>query len=768
MNSIIDFIIKRYRFCLVIILLISVPLGYYTLEHRFFNHIDIFFNQDDPDLLYYKRFQERYGNEELAVIVFRQKNIFTAENIDIIRRISDSAKNTAGIQRVYSLSLHEKAVGKDDTITYEKLIPEKNLSEKDIETIRKKALADDIIVDSLVSPDGRTTAILIELEPIKDNEKKRAILIDIMSRSRSIAAEKKEGERVDLKFAGVPYVEVEMNYLSQKDFFTFIPIVFTIIFLIVFVLLREISLTILCQMNLFLCLIWAIGFFVLCGETFNMATIVMGPVILAISVADSIHILSHFRKIRMNAAGSHVSAVGIATKSIWLPCLLTSLTTGVGFFSFITGSIRPVKILGIFTASGVMFAFVLTITFLPSALLLFHKIIERDEKAKIPEATSNRKDISGLLLEKFGNATIAYRKIIMLIMAVVFALSLVGLTKIQFETNFMNYLPDNSEIRKDINFIEENMGGTIPFVMLIHATDENHSFNTAAGLSVVETVQNDLMKKIGQFSTSFSLADYFKEMNQAFNNGNKKYFAIPEKDRDIADYYEIGDPDVLGRLVSADRMEARISFQSKWDSNETANDIYLFIVDYMKKNLGDNYTYKITGLSSLYLDMEYNLKQSQRNSFTLAFIIIFAMMYLVCRNLKLTVISMTVNLFPIALTMGIMGWFKIPLDISTVMIASVTIGIAVDDTIHFVTWYRRNRKHGMDVNPAIVHTYRDVGKPIVITSVVLFLGFFILVLGAIKPTRAFGLLTALAMIFALAGDIILLPALISIFKPRVD
>jgi predicted RND superfamily exporter protein len=188
----------------------------------------------------------------------------------------------------------------------------------------------------------------------------------------------------------------------------------------------------------------------------------------------------------------------------------------------------------------------------------------------------------------------------------------------------------------------------------------------------------------------------------------------------------------------------------------------------MTENLGSGYTYKITGLSSLYLDMEYNLKKSQRNSFILAFVIIFAMMHLVCRNIKLTAIAMTANIFPIAMTMGTMGWFGIPLDVSTVMIASVTIGIAVDDTIHFVTWYRRGLGRGMDAAGAAGYALREAGRPIIITSVVLFLGFFVLVLGTIKPTQAFGMLTARAMLIALVGDLVILPALISLLKPGAD
>ena len=212
-------------------------------------------------------------------------------------------------------------------------------------------------------------------------------------------------------------------------------------------------------------------------------------------------------------------------------------------------------------------------------------------------------------------------------------------------------------------------------------------------------------------------------------------------------------------------METRLSFQSTWDSNETANQLSNYIHSYLSEKLGDNYTFKITGLSSLYLHMEANLRLSQKRSFLIAFGIIFLMMLGITRNLKMALICMIPNLFPIVVTLGIMGWQDIPLDVSTIMIANVTIGIAIDDTIHFIVWFRRNMEKGLTHADAIVQTLKDVGKPVFITTVVLFMGFFVLVLGAINPTRAFGVLTALSMLFALMGDLFILPSLIMIFKP---
>lgn len=767
MDSMIDLIIKRSRYVLAAILLITLPMLYSSVQQKFFNHVDIFFEENDPDILFYKRFQKTYGNEELAVILFTDRNIFTRENLELIRRMTSRIDTSEGISRVFSLTNAQEAVGTEDTVIFKTIIPDGELRQQTLTAIRKKALTNNTLVNNLISADGKTTAILIELEPIRDNMKKRKILLDIMNSCNEIA-----GSRIKLHFAGVPYVEVELNSLTRDDFLTFTPIIFIITFIIVTMMLKNISLSLLCQFNLLLSLIWGVGIFSLCGETLNMVTMIMGAVLLAIAVADSIHMLSHYGEVYASNGGNHLDAVKDALRYVWLPCFFTSLTTGVGFFSFITSSIRPVKILGVFTSIGVLVAFILTITFLPAVLLLMKRKFSKEmregaEQEVHGDGHLREGNLFTEVLMKIGKFSTGYSKLIFALFLVVFAVALIGAMRIKFETNTMHYLPDDNTIRTDINYIENNFGGTIPFVLLVRAKSRDFDFNHYDSLKLIDDIQTDLMKGIKHFSTSLSIADYFKEINQAFNDNSEEYYRIPENRLDILDFYEIGDTDVLDRIIAPDRMEARISFQSRWDSNEAAKGIDTYISRYMKNKLGDNYSYKFTGLSSLYLHMEFNLKESQIRSFLLAFVIIFVMMFFVCGSIMLTIVSMIPNLFPIVLTLGIMGWKNIPLDVSTIMIASITIGIAVDDTIHFIVWFKRNLSSGMGVQESLMKTFRDVGKPIAITSLVLFMGFFILILGSIKPTQAFGVLTAMAMLFAVMSDLLILPAMLMIFKPGI-
>lgn len=766
MKKIADYIIARYKLVLVIVIILSVPFAYYFARQKFHNHVDIYFDADDPDLLFYKRFQKVYGNEELGVIVFKSDDIFTAKNLHVVREISKKLRAIDGIQRVFSLTETKEPVGRNDTIAFENIIPDGDFSTMDLARVKKRALANKTIGGNIISADGKTTAILFELVPISDNEQKRRILLSAMESARAIA-----GSDVNLRFAGVPIVEVEMNVLSRKDFISFTPLTFILIFIVVWMLLKKVSLSVLCQVNLLACLVWGIGIFSLAGETFNIVTTVMAPMLLAISVADSIHILAHFREMYELNGGDHTAAVHNTVRNVWLPCLFTSLTTMAGFASFATSSIRPVRVMGVFTSIGVGCAFLLTMIFIPSVLMFFRDRMRLDApKAKIdlpPSEVSAKEDFFARSIRVICDFTTDHHRMLMALLVIIFIFSIYGMFRLKFETNTMNYLPASNPIRQDITFIEENMGGTIPFVMLFQAKNPQKDFTHPESLKLLDKIQTDLRAAVPQFSHAFSLVDYFKEVHKAFNNDNEAFRIIPDSRTDILDYYELGEADVLDRIVSPERKEARISFLSKWDTNETAQRIHNYIVDYMAKTLGNDFSYKITGLSSMYLNMEFKLKASQRQSFIGALCIIFLMMFMVCRKFFLAVVAMIPNILPIAMTMGLMGWLGIPLDVSTIMIASVTLGIAVDDTIHIITWYTRNMAIAKSRKEALLKTFRDVGKPVVITSVVLFMGFFVLILGTIKPTQAFGVLTAFAMLFALIGDIIFLPALLIFFKPSV-
>lgn len=763
-EAVLDSMVDKYRLVILVMLVISVPMLYFYSKQHHYNHISIYFDTNDPDLAAYRAFQKRYGNEELACIVFKKDTIFTNESIGLIRILTERVGGMAGIQRVFSLTKFEEARGENDTVTFARIVPEGELGKEELLDLRRRALANKVLVNNLISPDGTTTAIMAELLPTDDNEKKMAVLRNLKRECDAIA-----GPGTRLRFAGVPFGEVEMNDYSKRDFVTFTPLTLLMIFIVITLSLKNLTLSLLSQANMFIILIWGIGFYAMTGETFNMITVILGPMLLTCATENSIHVLSEFED-DYHALGGKNNYPGLIKKTlkdVWLPCFFTCATTSVGFFSFGPASVRPVQILGIFTAVTVLFGYFITMAFLPAGLMLLEKRFHAKLTWKREQDRQGESGIVRLLVRLVQFDLRHYKSIALVTVAILVLATAVGFYKLHFETNIISYLPKESRLKQDIRFIEKNLGGTIPSVILIQAKDAEHDFHNPESLLLLDEIQHELMRLVPVYTSSFSIADYAKQVNRAFNNGDEAAYAIPPTRDAVAEFFEIGDPETLDRLVAPDYREARLSFQAIWRSNDEAVRQGDQIKAYLNKRLGPHYGYRFTGLSSLYVRMQDNLFVTQIYSFVISFGMIFIMMYFICGGFFLALISMLPNIFPIFLTLGVMGVLDIPFDVATIMIGGVTIGIVIDDTTHYMVWFRRNMGKGMTHRDAIVQTFHDVGRPTFITSIVLCLGFLILVFGSLQTTRMFGVLTAFTMLVAPFGDYLMLPALLLLFKPKV-
>jgi len=760
-TKIIDTVITHAKLTLAVILLITVFFTYWFAQQAHNNHIEIFFEDDDPLFVAYQKFQDTYGNEEYGIIALESDSLFSNEKIKKIRELTAALKQIDGVERVLSLTNIEEFYGEEDYVELRNIIPPGDLSKKQLTAVQNRAVSHKFVTDHLISKDGRMTALHVELASMDEKAKRNTVAEMIRISNETVSNE------FTVYCSGSSLVEVELNRLSERDFLIFIPIIIALLFIFIMILLRQVTIAVLCQINMMVILIWGLGLYVLCGEKFNIITDVMGAVLLAIAIADSVHILSHLKETCQNTDLEPIPAIRHTIRQVWFPCLFTSLTTGAGFLSFYTSDIRPVAILGLFTAIGVMFAFILSVSTLPAMMLVIRKKIAASfKKFKIQKKPSGHTDVFTRALVRIGVFSTQQKTALFITFIFILCVTIAGITRIKFETNTFHYLPDANRIKTNLTIIENHFGGTIPFIVVIKSLTGT-DFSDPKAVKMIETFENKFLTENEGLTSVFSIVEYIKEFNQAFNNNDTAYHSIPDSRLDIADAFELGDPEVLDRIISPDHREICITFNTIWDSNKSGYKLHEDVLSYLEKTIGKAYAFHITGISSLYLAMNKHLQETQIKSFFIAFTVIFLMMIFVCRNLWLAALCMIPNLFPIAITLGIMGWFGIPLDVATTMIASVTIGIAVDDTIHFVSWLRRNSGTTNDVAAAIVQTFADVGKPIVITTVLLSSGFFVLVFGSIVPTKIFGVLTAISMVFALIGDFFVLPALILILKPKL-
>lgn len=760
-DRIVYWVTRHYKLTLFAVFMISAVMGLYYLNQRQDNNIGVFFEENDIIYREYKDFVDEYGSEEFVVLAFKENDFFTNPVIDLTRKLSDALNQIYGVERVMALTDVEEVVGQEDAVIFRKLIPEGAFSDAALQRIKEKVLANPVARGNLISLDGKTSAILVELQHMQQKDKFDT-LENIVKASQAVVK-----GRTKIYYTGIPFLENETNRLSQKDVRIFSVATSLIIFLIVTMIFKDLTLSFLAMMTLFTTQIWGIGLFVLCGEKMNWVTSAMTAILLAMAIADSVHLISHLKKVYRPGQDDIVNKIAESTRAIFMPCLLTTLTTCIGYLSFTTSPLRPSCIMGLFTAIGVFLAFVIDVTFLPSAMVLMRDRIARSLSAKRNDRSAFNEGLLHRWLSSAGRFSTTYVKTLLVVFAALIVFSVAGMTRLKFETNSANYLNDANPIKQDAMFLDKNLGGAIPFMVLIRSEGEA-DFTDPAALKLVERVQDTISEHDKAYITkSTSIVDYVKEFNKAFNGNDDAFYAIPDSHLEILDSYELGDTEILQRLISHDKKEVCINFLSKWGSNERAVASGIFYRKKLTELLGDDFSFTVTGITKLYITMEEMLKTSQKRSFSVAFVLIFIMMLFVCRNFKLALISMAPNIFPIVFTLGIMGWLNIALDAATIMIASVTLGIAVDDTIHFIAWYRRLSGPGTDAKEAIRQTFLFVGKPIIVTTILLFFGFGVFILGSFKPTQTFGVLTAFSMLFALIGDLFLLPAVILMLKPEI-
>ncbi|MFT5040077.1 MAG: putative RND superfamily exporter protein, partial [Hyphomicrobiaceae bacterium] len=490
--------------------------------------------------------------------------------------------------------------------------------------------------------------------------------------------------------------------------------------------------------------------------------IMMPTLVTAVGVADSVHILTEFRAFEAEL-GDRRQAVARTMYLVGPPCLLTSLTTSAGFFAMSFAPIRAISEFGIYAAGGVLAAFVLSVTFL-MVFLTFTRPprqspAEQHRRAKGGERTRRA-------LTAIARMDQRHPRKILVISGVIFALSIVGMTRIEVDSNFLDDFDDHHPVRITTEFVDSVMGGLMSIVYVFDSGEPEGVKDPAVMRQI------DGMAKAAQtaplVSKTYSVTDIVADINETFHDGDKAFYVIPETRDLIGQYlllYELSGGDEAYEFLSGDFSRASLELHCHLVESSAMVGLVEAVDEYREGQDEQPATVVLTGIGSLWIQLMEYITISQLRSFVIALIAISIMMCVVFRSIPIGLISMLPNLAPVVLTVGAMGWFDIRLDYVKMLIAPVAIGIAVDDTIHHMTRFRYEFTRSGNYAQALEASMLDVGRALFITSTVLVLGFLVFTLSALDAQEAFGLLLGATIIAALAADFILMPALVMVFQP---
>ncbi|MBT3880985.1 MAG: RND family transporter [Candidatus Scalindua sp.] len=768
-------VILKYRIVFFVLIgLLTGLFGHYAIKSKTDNSIEVWLKHNDPKLDYYYDFIDKFGDDEFLIIAIDGNDLFTGKKVKLINDIATSLEAVKGVRSVMSLA----SVYKDKLSSpYFKEILKRNKTKSVIEVFKEKILDDPMYINNVISSDGETTAI-IAIVAKGSPESRGSLVKETREILRAVEIEdsngpsqpplqevidKVNGPQKDFFLAGPSIVNTELDRMSQKDMRTFTPVMFAVALIILLALFNNISGILIPAITISINIIWTVGLFVMFGNKMNMVSGMLIPLIFIISLATTVHILNRFYQ-EVKITGDRRESMLKTVKHISVPCFLMCVTTSIGFLSLIASDVTPVKTTGIFMAAGIMMSFIVCITLVPGMLSLFPEWMSRPFMNIQKDRESGHKEFRGLygFIGRFVKNYTIY----------VFALSLLfvgvaiyGITKIDAESSIFESFPESSEITISTEHIEKELMGLIPMDIVVDAGKIGGVFQPDV-LVNMENLQ-DHLKGIPEVTKSVSVADYVKYLNTLLNKDNPDSQVIT-KDKAI-DYVKLaslhGDT-IVKSLYTEDYNEGRVSVRMKNVGSSRYQAIVNDIEGFIKANFPLNVVCTITGIVPLLMDMQGYLIESQIKTFTLAFILIFICIALLLKSARIGMMSMIPNLVPIAVTLGVMGYVGINLDVATIMIASVAIGISVDDTIHFLYRFKEEFKKDGDHYLAIQRTLSGVGRALIFTTIVATCGFLVFSLSNFKAIQYFGLLTGITMVSAIFAVLLILPACILLFKPK--
>ncbi|MCH9046823.1 MAG: MMPL family transporter [SAR324 cluster bacterium] len=565
-----------------------------------------------------------------------------------------------------------------------------------------------------------------------------------------------------LYVAGSPVVTDRLKREMQRNMGRFVGLALLAIGAFLLVLFRRISGVALPMLVVLLSLVTTVSLMAANGVAFKLPLMTLPSFLLAVGVGASVHLLTVFYR-AYEADGDKEAAVIHALGHSGLPIAMTSLTTAAGLFSFVTAALAPVSDLGIFAGIGVLISLAYTLVMVPALLALLP--VRRHARWVVPGG----RNAADRILTGIGEFATRRSLAVVVAAAVLVVAAAAGLPRLNFSHNTLLWFPKSSQVRQSCELIDAELKGSISVEVVIDTGQENGLYEPA--------ILNDL-ERLARFAENYrdeqgrrfvgktsSVGDVVKEIHKALNENREEFYRIPRQRELIAQellLFENSGSDDLERIVDSQFSKARLTVKTPWDD---AAAYVRFVAELQQEGerlFGDRAEITTTGLTKLLTQTLFALMSSMVTSYSIALVVITVMMILLIGRLSLGLLSMIPNLAPIVVTLGFMGWVGLPLDAFTLLIGSIALGLAVDDTIHFFHNFRRYYAQTPDVDHAVRETLLSTGRAMVFTTLVLVTGFWLFMFASLNNVFNFGLLTGITLVVALLADILLAPAMLEL------
>lgn len=737
MDRIVSRIINLRWIIIILVVALTVFLGYQIRNLRINSDILSTLPDNDNTGVLYKNIGHQFGGNEIGMIVLETEDVFTTEVLEHVKQITDSVRIIPGVASVTSLTDILDIKSSEWGIEIGKLVDEYNLpsTPEELDSLKAYVLSKEMYKGAIVSEDGSATLILFNLLP---DSKKQEIAIRIRSGVKDLNLPE------TIYFGGLPFMLNDITDLILSDMIWLIPIAFAIIALILLLSFKSLRGMILPLLTAGITVVWTLGIMALTGYEISIISNIMPVILVAIGSAYTIHVLNSINQLVLE---DRKKALIMAVSYTLLPVVLASLTTAIGFVSFIFGAyLTMIKDFGIATSIGIVIALLLSIFFVPAVIAAFSLYKKENNKPG-----KGRSILTEKILLPLTRILFRHPGRVLIIWGALMLVSIGGISLIRTSVNLTEYFKKDNPTRISEDLMQKKFGGSMPVYIQFDGDIQD------PGVLKLMMKTEDFMKEDPNISSAQSVADLVAQMNNAMGEGVK----IPDERAKVEQLWFLLDgQDVMSQLVSEDLDRAII--QSKFASIKTS-DIGTFsdkMAQFARENSSENCRISFTGIPPIYVRLNDSLVKSQYSSLIIAIIMVLIIISAMMRSFKKGIYATLPILATIMLLLGFMGLTGIPLDIATVLVGSIALGIGIDYSIHVITGFTTYFRESGDAEKAIEATILSKGKAVVINVLSVAAGFLVLIKAELLPIQNFGLLIAISMVASGMAALTLLPVIL--------
>ena len=744
------FVTEHPWWILVLTLLVVSGMAAGVLKLGLKTDYRVYFSEENPQLQAFDAMQDTYNKSDSVLFVLQPENgnVFTVQTLQAIHDLTEKSWKIPYSSRVDSITNFQHTQAEEDDLIVADLVENPKLSTEELERVKQIALNEPFLLNRLVSKTGHVAGINVTVQfPGKSPSE----AVDVANKARLLAKELESnypGMKVYL--SGMAMMTNAFSESAMNDNETLVPIMYGIVILVLLLSLRSISATITVVILILFSVISTMGISGWLGWYLTPTSATSPTIILTMAIADCVHILVtqlHYMRI----GHEKKQAIQESLKANFQPVFLTSITTAIGFLSMNFSDAPPFRDLGNMVAIGVMLAWLLSITFLPAMMAL------------LPIKVKLKDDLDNSAMKRLAEWVIRYRKPLLIINTLIAIVMISFAPKNELNDEFIKYFDKTVDFRQGTDFYTENMGGMYSIEFSIHADGQG-------GVSEPHYLQgvsklNDWLLAQPEVTHVNTVTDTFKRLNRSMHADDEQWYKLPDSRELAAQYlllYEMSLPYGLdlNDQINIDKSGVRIIASMNPMSSNQIMEMEARANNWMKQNLKE-YNVEQASASLMFAHIgKRNIGQMLIGSL-LAFVLISTLLMFAFKSIKLGLISLIPNLLPAGVAFGIWALIDGRIGLGLSVVTGLTLGIVVDDTVHFISKYRRARvEKGMSSEDAVRYAFSTVGVALWITSIVLVSGFLVLSLSHFVMNGEMGLLTAITIAVAFFLDLLFLPPLL--------